>query len=291
MISLERIARGARLAGVALGVFWLAGCGLLIGKVSDGLARDLSAAMLNQDDPETVRDAAPAYLLLLDSFIAGDPDNVAVLRSGATLYAAYGSVFVDDIDRARRLTARAFDYGERALCNQNDAACDLSSRTFDEFTAGMQEMKAKDAETLYAYAVSWLAYLRAHSSDWEALADLPKVETVLARLVEIDGDYESANVNFYLGVLNTLRPPALGGKPEEGRAYFERAIALTEGRDLSVKVEFARNYGRMLYDRELHDRLLREVLDADPYAPGLTLLNVLAQRQAQALLDSADEYF
>ena len=33
------------------------------------MAENLSAAILNQDDPETVRDGAPAYLLMLDSFI------------------------------------------------------------------------------------------------------------------------------------------------------------------------------------------------------------------------------
>ncbi|MGB5737770.1 MAG: TRAP transporter TatT component family protein, partial [Woeseia sp.] len=76
-----------------------------------------------------------------------------------------------------------------------------------------------------------------------------------------------------------------------GRAYFEQAVALTEGRDLSVKVEFARGYARLMYDRELHDELLREVLTADPRVSGYTLTNVLAQRDAEALMASADEYF
>jgi hypothetical protein len=53
----------------------------------------------------------------------------------------------------------------------------------------------------------------------------------------------------------------------------------------------AESYARMMFDRELHDRLLEEVLAADPEAPGLTLANVLAQRDARALLASADDYF
>jgi hypothetical protein len=47
----------------------------------------------------------------------------------------------------------------------------------------------------------------------------------------------------------------------------------------------------LTYDRELHDRLLHEVLEADPQVPGLTLTNTLAQRQARVLLESADGYF
>ena len=39
------------------------------------------------------------------------------------------------------------------------------------------------------------------------------------------------------------------------------------------------------------DRLLQEVLAADPRAPGLTLGNTLAQEQARQLLDGADDYF
>ena len=46
-----------------------------------------------------------------------------------------------------------------------------------------------------------------------------------------------------------------------------------------------------LYERELHDRLLNEVLAADPTVPGATLTNVLAQEQAADLLATADDYF
>ncbi len=38
---------------------------------------------------------------------------------------------------------------------------------------------------------------------------------------------------------------------------------MTDGRDLSAKVEYARGYAKLLYERELHDRLLNEVIAAD----------------------------
>jgi hypothetical protein len=94
-----------------------------------------------------------------------------------------------------------------------------------------------------------------------------------------------------LGVLETLLPAALGGRPEEGRRHFERAIELSGGRDLMAKVLLASEYARMAFDRELHDRLCREVLAASPEAPGLTLSNTLAQDRARRLLDSSDDYF
>jgi hypothetical protein len=96
---------------------------------------------------------------------------------------------------------------------------------------------------------------------------------------------------MYLGILDTLLPEALGGEPEAGRQWFEKGIALSGGKDLSIKVEYARGYARQLYDRELHDALLNEVLAAPVEQPNLTLFNILAREQAVALLASADEYF
>ena len=43
--------------------------------------------------------------------------------------------------------------------------------------------------------------------------------------------------------------------------------------------------------REDHDRLLGEVVEASPYADGLTLSNVMAQEEAERLLAEADDYF
>jgi hypothetical protein len=58
-----------------------------------------------------------------------------------------------------------------------------------------------------------------------------------------------------------------------------------------MKVVYAKQYARMMFDRELHDRLLNSVLSSDTKQPGLTLMNTLAQKQAKELLESADEYF
>ena len=85
--------------------------------------------------------------------------------------------------------------------------------------------------------------------------------------------------------------PALGGQPELGQQHFDKALVLSQQRNLMVKVYYAKNYARGIFDRELHDKLLNEVLRADIHAGTLTLSNVLAQQQAKILLQSADDYF
>ncbi|MDX1516276.1 MAG: TRAP transporter TatT component family protein [Woeseiaceae bacterium] len=268
-----------------------AGCASLVSNAASGFADNLAAAVLNQDDPETARAAIPSYMILIDSMIEGYPGDPAMLSAGATLYASYGAVFADEPERARRLTAKARRYGLQAMCEVYADACGWRDMTYDDFVASLVDVPAKHAETLYTYGTATLAYLRAHSDDWNSLAELPQIEALFEHYLAIAGDDVTAATHTYMGILLTLRPPALGGKPEEARAHFERAIELSDGRDLTAKVEFARGYAKLLYERDLHDRLLMEVLSADPYADGLTLANVLAKQDAAALLAEADDYF
>ncbi len=267
------------------------GCSIVVEKATDSFGTNLTSAILNQDDPELVRDGMPAYILLMDSLVEGNPDNPPTLSAAANLYASYGAVFVDDELRAMRLTSRARDYALRAMCNTYADSCDWRQLNYDDFVATLDGLTEKHAETVFIYGFATLAYLRAHSSDWNSLAELPQAEALMKRYLEISGESENASAHTYLGIILTLRPPALGGKPEEARIHFEKAIALSGGRDLGAKIEFAKSYAKLLYDQELHDQLVDEVLDADPKADRLTLTNVLAQEEALRLRAEASDYF
>jgi hypothetical protein len=263
------------------------GCASFIGgKAADTLA----SAILNQDDPELVASGLPAYLLLVDGLIAESPDNAALLAAGAQLFALYGSRFAPP-ERAIALTAKARRYGERAICLAHERACEWRGMDHDEFVAELEGVGGKDIGALFSYAVGWLASLDATSEDWTAVAELPWVEAAMMRTLALDETYERGAVHGYLGILNSLRPPALGGKPDVARAHFERAIELSGGRDLSIKVEYARRYARLMFDQELHDRLLTDVVNAPADAPLYTLFNVLAKHEAESLLATSKEYF
>ncbi len=284
---------GVRVGQLALiGLLLLhAGCASLVSNAASDFADNLSLAVTNQNDPETVRDGAPAYMLFLDSLLEGDPNDPALLAAAANLYASYGAVFADDPARSSRLTERARHYAEKALCISYPPSCEWNGATYEAYEATLTRLSDRHGDVVYAYCVAWLAYIRAHSDDWNALARLPHLEALLNRYLEIGDAARASTIYTYLGILVTLRPPALGGQPEKGKQYFERAIELSHGMDLSAKVEYARGYARLLYKRKLHDQLLNEVLAADPNAPGYTLTNVLAQRDAAKLLASADDHF
>ena len=267
------------------------GCASLVSNAATDLADNLSSAMLNQDDPETVRAGIPSYMLLMDSFVEGSPDDPNMLGAAAKLYASYGAIFADDEVRASRLTTRARDYALRGICIAYVAACDWREMNYEDFVATLDGLTEQHAEVVYSYSFATLSYLQAHSSDWNARAELPQAEALVRRYLEISGAAAKSTAHVHLGRILTLLPPSFGGKPEEARLHFEKAIALSGGRDLGAKIHFAKGYAKLLYERELHDQLVNEVLEANPYADGLTLTNVLAQEEALQMQAAADDYF
>ena len=276
---------------ILLCVLVSSGCSALFSSVTQSFAEDLSAAILNNEDLEMVRDGAPSYLILVDSLVARSPDDAFMLQQSAKLHSAYAAVFVMDESRAKLLHDKAKRQAFQAACIGLKNACELDQRPFQEFNAWLQGQGVRQVPQLYDLGLSWAAWIQANSDDFNAIADLARVKALMARAAELAPGYDNGGVYLYLGLFETLFPPAMGGKPEVGRQYFEQAIEASDGSNLAAKVSYAEQYARLVFDRELHDRLLNEVVAADAVAPGLTLMNTVAKEQAQQLLDSADEYF
>ncbi|WP_370292027.1 TRAP transporter TatT component family protein [Thalassolituus sp.] len=265
---------------------------MLSGCAVTQLPDNLSRAMLNQDDPSVVAAGAPAYLLMLDALILTYPENERFLLAGAQLYGAYAGVFAQDEEQAAGMADKAMEYARRALCEYDDKACDLVDGPADDLLSGLKaRYDESDIEIFYAYGAAWAGWIQANTSDWNAIAQVGKVKTLMQWVAGYDEGYDNATVQVYLGVLESQLPPSVGGKPEIGQAHFEKAIELTDGQHLMAKVLYAKQFARLMFEQELHDRLLQEVLDADPYAEGLTLVNRLAQRQAAELLAESADYF
>jgi hypothetical protein len=260
-------------------------------RTTGGFSDNLSRAVLEQNDPETVRQGAPAFLLMLDGFISGDPGNQGLLLSGSRLYGAYASAFVEDEQRQRRLADKSFNYARRAICLSHKDFCAVIDKPLAPFSEQLSGFDTDDVPLLFGFASAWATWIQANSDDWNATIQLPKVAALMTRVIELDEAYNHGNAHVYMGVLSTQLPAEYGGKPEVGRQHFERANELSAGRNLMVNVLFAKYYARLVFDRELHDSLLNAVLASDTEAADLTLSNALAQQQAKELLEGSNDYF
>jgi hypothetical protein len=276
---------------VLLLILFCSGCTTIISGVSKGFTDNLSNAILDSEDVELVRDGAPAYLLLIDGLLEGSPDDASVLTTAARLNSAYAGAFVEEKERAQRMHAKALELSRRAVCEEIRGGCGLERMELVKFNGWLAARKPGDAELLYGLGSTWAGWMQVNSDDFNAIAQLARVKALMKRVVELDETIDHGGAHLYMGVFETLFPPAMGGKPELGREHFEKAIELSAGRHLLTKVMYAENYARLVFDRELHDRLLVEVLAADPKVRGLTLTNIVAQGRARLLMESADDYF
>ncbi len=268
-----------------------AGCSSLMERVQTQLAADLTVAALNHDDPETISAALPSYLLLLDASAAKPDASGESLCAAAKLYGAYSGGFVADVARQQRLSARTLRYGDAGACKLDKQFCNLRALDFDAITARAASFDQADLPALSCLASAWATDVQARADQPEAQADVPKVRVLYERIASLAPEFNQGEAQMVLGVLNSLLPPAFGGKPELGKAYFERAIAQSNSKNLMAKVLYAQYFARLTFEQALHDRLLNEVLQASSEAPGLTLQNQIAKVRANALLQSGKDYF
>lgn len=276
-----------QLIAVSACISLLAGC-----SITTHMANSLNASVNGQSDPALIGEALPTLIVTVDALIDNDPEDPDLLFSGAKLYSSYGGFFVKEPERQVKLTNKALSYAKRGLCQSLHQLCASLDQDDEAFSAALKDIDdLDDLPALMSFGGAWVGWLQINSGDFTALTQMPRIRQLLEHGVAMDETFDNAIGRIYLGALNSQIPPSLGGRPDIGRSHFERAIELTNGKNLVAKAMFAQTYTRLMFDQELHDQLVEEVLQANPEAEGLTLMNSLAQQIARELKASGSDYF
>ena len=288
-MMLRNLCRALKTVGVGLALFGLTSCSSLVNNATNQLASNLSAAILDSSDVDTVREAIPAYLVLIDSLVLGDQPSPDLLLAAADLNGSFASLV--EPRRSASLSAKALRYAERGACLKSVKLCSLSELSFEDFTGRVEKIGLSDLDSAFAVASAWTGWIQANSADWAAVGQLARVKALMTRILTLDDDYSEGRAHLYMGGLETILPASMGGNPEKGRIHFEKAIDFSEGKFLMAQVVYAEQYAKLVFDQALHDELLQKVISADPVAPNLTLINTLAQERAVELLAESNDYF
>ncbi|MBI5366038.1 MAG: hypothetical protein HZA54_03295 [Planctomycetes bacterium] len=273
--------------------------------IADQMAGGLDDQMLAFDRETSVRharEAGPALLKMLDGFLVSSPDNPALLVSGARLNTTFAFALLEEEDAAwaRELYIKARGYGLRALAQRRPAlaaalAPGAGSRTGGggggpELAAALAETDRADLAPLFWTAYAWGSRINLQRNSPDSVAELPAVQQVMQRVIELDPAYFNAAPHLFFGVTLGARSAALGGDLAGSRTHFEAALAGSGRRYLLTQVLYARFYAVSAQDRTLFVKLLTEVKNAPAeLAPEQALANAIARRRAEKLLAQVDD--
>jgi len=251
----------------------------------------MKIAANKNSDIELLKDAMPASLVQLDGFIEISPDNRDLLLRGAEANAGYAFAFVKDKNRKRMLNEKARDYALRVL-KQNDDFREAFDKSLDDYIVSLDSLGKEDVPALFFASSSWLQWIALSMTDPEALMDLPKVEAMMERVLELDETFMYGSIHAGFGSYYAARSVTLGGKPVKAKYHFDKAFELSESKYLVFYLLYARYYAVQIQDRELFVETLNKVINAPPnLLPERNLANEIARVKAKELLAEVDEYF
>ena len=191
--------------------------------------------------------------------------------------------------RAKRLYLRARDYGLRGL--------EVSHRGFikalqENPETTVARAKVKDVPLLYWTAASWGSAISLAKDDPQLIGDLPIVEALIDRALELDESYGEGAIHSFLITYEMIRQ----GGPEDpvirAREHYQRAVELSNGNQASPYVVLAEAVSIPEQNKDEFQSLLRQALAINPDEnPEWRLANLITQHRANWLLEHTEELF
>ena len=256
------------------------------------LLEEVARASSKQSDLRILREGMPAYLMLIDGMIQAWPDNEQLLIAASQSYSSFASLFVEDQDKeyANLLYGRGKQYALKSL--EMRGFKEPLQRPFDEFKEGLNRLGKKDVPYIFWTATCWANWIRLNLDSMEALSELPRVETMMQRVLDIDEGFYYGGAHLFMGIWFASRPKMAGGDLKKAQGHFLKALDLGQGKFLMAYVYYANYYARKMMDKDLFNSTLQKVLETPAdISPDLTLLNTMAKKKAQELLNRVEEYF
>jgi predicted anti-sigma-YlaC factor YlaD len=288
---------------------WIAtsGCSIhryAVNQFSDAVSRS-GAVFASDDDPDLVKASSPFSLKLIESLLSENPRHRGLLLAAASGFTQYAFAFVqEDADeteardlteaealrtRARRLYLRAQRYGLRGLEAGHPGFSDALAA---HPRAAAQCATKKDVPLLYWTACAWAGAISLSKDNPDLVAQVPAMEALIDRALELDESFDHGAIHGFLISYEMNRQGAAGDPAARARQHFERAMALSGGREAAPLLALAEAVAVQKQDVKEFDSLLQQALAINPDAnPEKRLVNLVMQRRARWLLSRKSELF
>jgi hypothetical protein len=276
-------------------VFMAAGCSIKKTVINSTalFMDDVVDEFMAEADVEFDRQAGPANLKLLDGLIKGsDYENDGLLIKGCKLNGMYAMAFFEDEGadkktekvnsrRASNFYKKAKDYGMKVLLKNSGFKATVEG-PLDEFNKVMPTFGKADVDALFWTAFAWGSYINLNRTSAAQVADLPKVISMVNRVLELDPKYFYGMPNLFLIVYYSM-PKMFGGDLAQAKAAYERVNEISSGKFVMADYFMAKYYAVQANDKVLFDKLLDKVKDADDFVIPENMFTAVAKKKADFL--------
>ncbi|MDR0584789.1 MAG: TRAP transporter TatT component family protein [Treponema sp.] len=275
--------------------------------VSNALTAGGSAGVFTGDsDPELVGDALPFAIKMYESLLSVNPGHRGLLRTTGSLFVMYANAFVQGpaemlprnlyaerqaaMERAKKLYLRGLNLLYRGLETEYsgfDGA--FHKGVLPEILA---KVKKVDVPDLYWAAAGGLSAYSLNPFDMDLGVRVPEFLALVNRAYELDPDFNSGALDDFYVLFHASVPETMGGDKTRVEIHYSRALEKSRGLSAGPYVSYAQVVSIPAQDYDTFKTCLDAALAVDPGAdPSNRLLNIISQRKARFLLDSASLFF
>ena len=284
---------------------------MAINAVSDALSGTGSADVFTGDpDPELVGDALPFAVKMYEALLAKNPKHQGLLLTTGSLFVMYANAFIqgpaemldpvdyyqerlESFDRAKKLYIRGKDILYSAFENKYPG---FSAATVQEGTLAplLKKCKKDDVPLLYWTAAGGFAAYSIDVFDFSLGYNIPEWGAMMARAYELDPDYNAGAIDEFYILYYASLPENMGGDKTKAEIHFKKALEKSRGLSAGPYVSYAKavcaDTQNPNYDAFIDN--LEKALAIDPdQDKSNRLVNILTQRKAKHMLDTADDFF
>ena len=275
--------------------------------VADALTGEGSSDVFTGDsDPELVGDAIPFAIKMYESLLAANPNHQGLINTTGSMFIMYANAFVQG--PAEMLPRYEYEEREAAMRRSKSLylrglellyrGLDLKYPGFsDSYFEGrlpefLARMRAADVPALYWSAAGGLSAYSLDAFDLALGLRIPEFLALVERAYELNPNFNNGALDEFLLLFNASVPEAMGGDPSKIDLYFDRAIEKSGGLSAGTYVAYAQSVCIPAQDYDSFRELLETALAIDvDLSPSNRLVNVISQRKARYLLDSAYLFF
>jgi predicted anti-sigma-YlaC factor YlaD len=276
--------------------------------VSNALTGEGNVGVFTSDsDPELVGEALPFAIKMYESLLSANPRHEGLILTTGSLFIMYANAFVQGpasmlpFDRyqeqeaaklrAKKLYLRGRDllYSGLDLKYPGFGEASLQDGTLERL---LEKTKKEDVPLLYWAVAGGLSAWALDPFDLELGTKVQDLAAMIHRAYELDPDFNRGAIDDFYILFYASVPDGLGGDKSKTKIHFDRAVEKSGGLLAGPYVSWAETVCIPAQDYLSFKEHLEKALAVDPDKdPANRLVNILSQRKARYLLDSAPDYF